>query len=222
MIEGARRHGIDVTTENYPYTAGKHLDRIDRFRSRLAGGSGITYKDLQWADDRRAPDRGNVREISQTRRHRRDSLDSRGRCAERARKSEHHVASDGMRITGPKVHPRGQGDLLARAWTLRSGRKGARSDDRAAKNDADARAAPRKTRAGVSRTKGASASAPTRTSRSLIAARVIDKATYERAAAIFGRHQYVLVNGTPVLKDGQLVEGVFAGESGARADFSLG
>jgi len=48
MIEGARRRGLDITTEAYPYTAGQtNLDSAvfdDGWQERLA----VTYKDLQW------------------------------------------------------------------------------------------------------------------------------------------------------------------------------
>src|SRR5467141_76964 len=49
--------------------------------------------------------------------------------------------------------------------------------------------------------------------------RVIDKATYEKPARYSEGIQFVLVNGVPVVKDGQLVGGVFPGRS-ARAPVS--
>jgi N-acyl-D-aspartate/D-glutamate deacylase len=49
--------------------------------------------------------------------------------------------------------------------------------------------------------------------------RVIDKATYENPLQYSGGIQFVLVNGVPVVKDGQLVDGVFPGR-GARAPVS--
>jgi dihydroorotase len=47
-------------------------------------------------------------------------------------------------------------------------------------------------------------------------ARVIDKATYDEPLQYSEGIQFVLVNGVPVVKDGQLVEGVFPGHA-ARA-----
>src|ERR1051325_753135 len=48
MIEGARRRGLDITTEAYPYAAGQtNLDSAvfdDGWQERLA----VTYKDLPW------------------------------------------------------------------------------------------------------------------------------------------------------------------------------
>jgi N-acyl-D-aspartate/D-glutamate deacylase len=46
--------------------------------------------------------------------------------------------------------------------------------------------------------------------------RVIDKATYEEPLQYSGGIQFVLVNGVPVIKDGQLVDGLFPGRA-ARA-----
>ena len=46
--------------------------------------------------------------------------------------------------------------------------------------------------------------------------RVIDKATYEAPLQYSEGIQFVLVNGVPVVKDGQLVDGVFPGRA-ARA-----
>jgi len=49
--------------------------------------------------------------------------------------------------------------------------------------------------------------------------RVIDKATYDAPLQYSEGIQFVLVNGVPVVKDGQLVEGIFPGR-GARAPIS--
>jgi N-acyl-D-aspartate/D-glutamate deacylase len=49
--------------------------------------------------------------------------------------------------------------------------------------------------------------------------RILDKATYEEPLQYSQGIQFVLVNGVTVLKDGQLVEGVFPGNA-ARAPVS--
>jgi len=51
------------------------------------------------------------------------------------------------------------------------------------------------------------------------ASRVIDKATYEEPLRYSEGIQFVLVNGVAVVKDGQLVDGVFPGRA-ARAPVS--
>jgi N-acyl-D-aspartate/D-glutamate deacylase len=48
------------------------------------------------------------------------------------------------------------------------------------------------------------------------AERVIDKATYEKPLQHSEGIPFVLVNGVPVVKDGQLIDGVFPGRA-ARA-----
>jgi N-acyl-D-aspartate/D-glutamate deacylase len=50
MIEGAQRRGLDVTTEAYPYTAGMTDLSSAIFDEGWQGrNAGITYGDLQWA-----------------------------------------------------------------------------------------------------------------------------------------------------------------------------
>jgi dihydroorotase len=49
--------------------------------------------------------------------------------------------------------------------------------------------------------------------------RVIDKATFEEPLQYSEGIQFVLVNGFPVIKDGQLVEGIYPGRA-ARAPIS--
>jgi dihydroorotase len=128
------------------------------------------------------------------------------------------VASDGMRITGPKVHPRGQAtysrvlghyvrdekvlDLMTalRKMTLLP----------AQRLEKRAPAFHDKGRIRV----GADADITV-----FDAARIIDKATFEDPLEYSEGIQFVLVNGTPVLKDGQLVEGVLPGRA-ARAPIS--
>jgi N-acyl-D-aspartate/D-glutamate deacylase len=50
MIHGAHRHGLDFTTEAYPYTAGMtDLSSAIFSEGWQQRNGGITYKDLQWA-----------------------------------------------------------------------------------------------------------------------------------------------------------------------------
>lgn len=48
MIAGARKHGIDVTTEAYPYTAGSTFLESAIFDDGWQTLMGISYGDLQW------------------------------------------------------------------------------------------------------------------------------------------------------------------------------
>jgi dihydroorotase len=48
LIEGARAHGLDVTTEAYPYTAGATMLQSAIFDPGFQERLGITYKDILW------------------------------------------------------------------------------------------------------------------------------------------------------------------------------
>ena len=48
MIEGARKHGLDISTEAYPYTAGQTRLESAVFDEGWQERLGISYKDLQW------------------------------------------------------------------------------------------------------------------------------------------------------------------------------
>jgi dihydroorotase len=48
LIEGARRHGIDVTTEMYPYTASASRIESAIYDGDWLARTGASYHDLQW------------------------------------------------------------------------------------------------------------------------------------------------------------------------------
>jgi dihydroorotase len=50
MIEGARKHGLDVSVEAYPYTAGSARLAAATFDGDWQHELGISYSDLQWAE----------------------------------------------------------------------------------------------------------------------------------------------------------------------------
>src|SRR5258708_12422570 len=47
MVKGAQQHGLDVTTECYPYTAGSTALQSAIFDSGWQENMGITYKNVQ-------------------------------------------------------------------------------------------------------------------------------------------------------------------------------
>src|SRR5271166_12263 len=49
MVEATQKHGLDVTTECYPYTAGSTALESAIFDPGWQENMGITYKDVQWA-----------------------------------------------------------------------------------------------------------------------------------------------------------------------------
>jgi N-acyl-D-aspartate/D-glutamate deacylase len=218
MVEGAQKHGLDVTTECYPYTAGSTALQSAIFDSGWQENMGITYKDVQWAET------GERLTAETFEKYRKQGgivvIHSIPEEAVRTALANPIVmiASDGMPITGSKVHPRGQGtfsrvlghyvrdekalDLMTalRKMTLMP----------AQRLEKRALAFSGKGRIRV----GADADITV-----FDAARIIDKATYEDPLEHSEGIQFVLVNGVPVLKNGKLVDGVLPGRA-ARAPIS--
>jgi len=215
LIEGARKQGLDVTTECYPYVAGSTSLQSAVFGPGWQERMGITYKDLQWvktgerisADtfEKFRKEGGNV------------VVFSIPETAVRAAVANPLVmiASDGMRITGARVHPRGQGtysrvlghyvreekvvDLMTalRKMTIMP----------AQRLEKRAPAFQNKGRIRV----GADADITIFDPQT-----VMDKATFDEPLQYSQGIEYVLVNGVAVVRKGKLVENVFPGKA-ARA-----
>jgi N-acyl-D-aspartate/D-glutamate deacylase len=218
MVEGAQRHGLDVTTECYPYTAGSTELQSAVFDPGWQESQGITYKDLQWAETGERL----TAETFEKYRKKGGVVVIHSIPEEAARTAVANpivmIASDGMRITGSKVHPRGQGtfsrvlghyvreeralDLMTalRKMTLMP----------AQRLEKRAPAFKEKGRIRVGADADITVFDP---------GRIIDKATYDEPLQYSEGIQFVLVNGVAVLRDGQLVEGVFPG-CAARAPIS--
>jgi N-acyl-D-aspartate/D-glutamate deacylase len=215
LIEGAQLHGLDVTTECYPYIAASTGLESALFDSGWQDRMGITYKDVQWAKT------GERLTAETFAKYRAEGgavvIYAIPESAARAAVGHHIVmiASDGMLITGAKVHPRGQGtfsrvlghyvreekvlDLMTalRKMTLMP----------AQRLEKRAPAFLNKGRIRV----GADADITV-----FDAARILDKATFEEPLQYSEGISFVLINGVPVIRDGKLVEGVFPGRA-ARA-----
>ncbi len=218
MVEGAQRHGLDVTTECYPYTAGSTALQSAVFDPGWQEAMGITYKDIQWTKT------GERLTAETFERYRKEGgiVVIHSIPEEAARTAVANpivmIASDGMMITGAKVHPRGQAtfsrvlghyvreekalDLMTalRKMTLMPAQRLAN-------------------RAPAFLTKGRIRVGGDADITVFDANRVIDKATYDDPLQYSEGIQFVLVNGVPVVKDGRLVEGVFPGRA-ARAPIS--
>ncbi len=210
MVEGAQRHGLDVTTECYPYTAGSTALQSAVFDPGWQEAQGITFKDLQWAETGERL----TAETFEKYRKQGGIVVIHSIPEEAARTAVANpmvmIASDGMMITGAKVHPRGQGtfsrvlghymreekvlDLMTalRKMTLMPAQ---RLEKRAP------------VFAGKGRIRvGADADITV-----FDADRVIDKATYEEPLQYSEGIAFVLVNGVGVVWVGRLVDGVFPG-----------
>jgi N-acyl-D-aspartate/D-glutamate deacylase len=218
MIEGARRRGLDVTTECYPYTAASTGLESAVFDPGWQESMAITYKDLQWA----ATGERLTAETFEKYRKQGGVVVIHAIPEEAARLAVANpivmIASDGMRITGAKVHPRGQGtfsrvlghyvreekalDLMTalRKMTLMPAQ---RLEKRAPEFKSKGRIRV-----------GADADITV-----FDPDRVIDKATFDEPLQYSEGIEFVLVNGIPVLKNGQLVDRVFPGRA-ARAPIS--
>jgi dihydroorotase len=205
MIDGARRRGLDVTTEAYPYTAGMTDLSSAIFDEGWQGRmGGIRYSDLQWAATGER-----LTEQSFARYRKAGGMVAHHNIPEemvRLAVADPMVmiASDGILENG-KGHPRAAGtyarvlaryvreqhalsliDALRKMSLMPAQRLGIQSKGRM-QVGADADIAV------------------------IDPERVIDKATFDSPARYSEGFPYVLVSGVFVVRDGKLVEGVAPG-----------
>jgi len=218
MVAGARKQGLDVTTECYPYTAGSTALQSAIFDPGWQESMGITFKDVQWAETGERL----TAETFEKYRKQGGIVVIHSIPEEAARTAVANpmvmIASDGMPITGAKVHPRGQatfsrvlGHYVREEKVL---------DLMTALRKMTLMPAQRlEKRAPVFKNKGRIRAGADADITIFDPNRVIDKATYEQPLQYSEGIQFVLVNGVPVVKDGQLVDGVLPGRA-ARAPIS--
>jgi dihydroorotase len=205
MIAGARRSGLDVTTEMYPYTAGMtDLGSAVFDEGWQAKQGGIGFGDLQWA---LTGERLTAESFALYRRQGgMVAIHSIPEDVVRLAIADPMtmIASDGILDHG-KGHPRAAGTyarVLGRyvreqhALTLMEALR------KMTVMPAD--------RLGI-RTKGRIAVGADADITVFDPARVMDRATFENPAQYSEGIEYVLVNGTLVVKSGELVEGVAPG-----------
>ena len=215
VIEGAQKRGVDVTTECYPYTAASTFLESAVFDPGWRERLGIDYKDLQWAE---TGERLNAESFAKYRK--------QGgpvvifvipETAARAAVSHPMVmiASDGMLITGPKIHPRGQG-TFSRVLGQYAREEQALDLMTALRKMTVLPAKRLEKRAPVFLNKGRLRVGADADITIFDPAKIKDKATFEDPLEYSEGIFYVLVNGVPVLKAGTLVEGTFPGRA-ARA-----
>jgi N-acyl-D-aspartate/D-glutamate deacylase len=214
-VEGARKNGLDVTTECYPYTAGSTALQSAIFDPGWQERQGITYHDVQWTEtgerltaetfEKYRKVGGNVVIFSIPEEMVRTALAN----------PIVMVASDGMPITGPKIHPRGQatfsrvlGRYVREEKTL---------DLMTALRKMTLMPAQRlEKRAPAFHDKGRMRVGADADITVFDPQRIIDKATFEEPFQYSEGIQFVLVNGVAVVKNGNLVDGTFPGKA-ARA-----
>jgi N-acyl-D-aspartate/D-glutamate deacylase len=218
MVEGARKSGLDVTTECYPYTASSTSLESAIFDPGWQERLGITYNDVQWV---KTGDRLTAETFEKYRREGGGVVTfSIPEEAVRAALANPivMVASDGSRITGPKIHPRGQatfarvlGHYVREEKTL---------DLMAALRKMTLMPAQRlEKRAPVFKDKGRIRIGADADITIFDPARVIDMATFDEPLQYSEGIPFVLVNGVAVVKNGELVDGVSPGRA-ARAPIS--
>jgi len=205
MIRGARKHGLDFTTEAYPYTAGMtDLSSAIFSEGWQQRNGGISYGDLQWAAT------GERLTAESFARYRRQGgmvaihaiPEDVVRMAMAA--PDVMVASDGLLENG-KGHPRAAG-TFARVLGKYVREEHALSLMDALRKmslmPAERLKMPNKGRLKV----GADADITV-----FDAGRVTDRATFDRPAQYSEGIPYVMVNGVWVVRNGKLEEGVYPG-----------
>ena len=207
MIRGARSHGVDVTTEMYPYTAGMtDLGSAIFDEGWQAKQGGIGFGDLQWALT------GERLTAESFARYRKQggmvAIHSIPEEIVRVAVADPMVmiASDGILENG-KGHPRAAGTyarVLGRyvreehALTLMDALR------KMTVMPADRLGMPSKGRIAVGADADITVFDP---------ARVIDRATFDKPAQYSEGIRYVMVDGTLVVKNGEFVDGVMPGKA---------
>ena len=213
MVEEARSHGLDVTTEAYPYSAGMTLIESALF-DRFENVPDSMYQKIMWV----ATGERMTRETFQ--KYRKEGggaiifLNTPEMEAMAINSPLTAIASDGG-VNEGKGHPRTSGTYArvlghyvreARSLTLNEAiRKMTLMP--AQRLEKLAPAFRNKGRIKVGADADIAVFDP---------ATVIDKATYQSPAAPAVGFKYVLVNGVPVVRDGAIVGGIFPGRA-ARA-----
>jgi N-acyl-D-aspartate/D-glutamate deacylase len=215
MVEGAQKRGLDITTECYPYIAASTGLSTAIFDPGWQQRMGIDYKDLQWAA---TGERLTAESFAKYRK--------QGGIVvafvipeEAARTAVANplvmIASDGMLISGPKIHPRGQG-TFARVLGHYVREEKALDLMTALRKMTLMPAQRLEKRAPMFKEKGRIRVGADADITIFDPDRIIDKATYEEPLQYSEGIPFVLVNGVAVIKDGKLVDGVFPGRA-ARA-----
>ena len=210
IIEGAQKHGLDVTTEMYPYTASSTRIESALFDEGWQQRTGLRYDQLQWT----ATGERLTAETFANYRKQGGSVISHGMSEETVRLAIANpivmIASDG-RLTDGKGHPRGAGTFSRVLGVYVREQKALPLMD-----------ALRKMTIMPARRLEASVPAMRNKGRVKIGAdadivvfnpdKIIDKATFENAAQYSEGIEHVLVAGVFVLRNGNFVTGVYPGQ----------
>lgn len=214
-VKNARARGVDATAESYPYTAGSTTLESAIFDPGWQARLGIGYRDLQWA----ATGERLTEETFTRYRKKGGVVIVHSIPEEIVREAVADplvmIASDGMPITGPRVHPRGQG-TFSRVLGRYVRERGALDLMTALRKMTLMPAERLQARAPVFRNKGRLRVGADADVTIFDPARIHDEATYEEPLRKSAGVRFVLVNGTTVVRNGAVVLGVLPGRA-ARA-----
>ncbi len=210
IIHGAQQHGVDVTTEAYPYTAGMTSLETAVFDPGWQERLGIGFGDLQWIAT------GERLTAQSFERYRKQGgmviLHSIPEEVVRAAVADPSVmiASDGL-ITNGKGHPRGAGSY-ARVLAKYVREQHALTLMEAIRKMSLLPAGRLEKVSPAMRLKGRIRLGADADLTLFDPAKVQDRATYDHPALPSTGIEYVLVNGTVVVRKGELVDGVEPGK----------
>jgi len=210
MVKGARARGLDVTTECYPYIAASTSLESAIFDEGWQERMGITYKDLKWSETGERLTEQTFREY----RKRGGNVVIFSIPEEIARAAVADplvmIASDGSRLTGPKIHPRGQG-TFARVLGHYVREEKALDLMTALRKMTLMPAQRLEIRAPQFRQKGRLRVGADADITVFDPATVTDQATFDEPLQFSSGIPFVLVNGVAVVKNSQVVAGVAPG-----------
>jgi N-acyl-D-aspartate/D-glutamate deacylase len=205
VVAGAQRRGLDVTTEAYAYTAASTLITAATFDPGWSERLGISYADLQWVA---TGERLTERSFEEYRRQ--GGMVVMHMIPERMvdlalTQPRVMVASDGLPYTTGGEHPRGAGNF-ARVLGLYVREREVLSLMDALSKMTWQPARRLEGHVPAMRLKGRIQVGADADITVFDADRVIDRATYESPMQTSAGIVHVLVGGTPVVRDGALVE----------------
>ena len=211
MISEARDHGLDITTECYPYTATQTQIESAIYDEGWKQALGIDYKDLQWVETGERL----TKESFERYRKQGGAVIGHSIPEEVVRTAVASpltmIASDGGLQRG-KGHPRGAGSF-ARVLGRFVREQNALTLMSALRKMTFMPAQRLEQRAPMMKDKGRIRVGGDADITVFDPVRVIDKSTYEHPAEYSEGMRHVLVNGVFVVKDGQLQSGVSPGRA---------